>query len=103
MKKSDYSQPFSAQKKAIFANMTDKRLEVFCTLAEQLSFSRTAKLTGISQPAVTKHIANLEKEVGTALFLRLGTSVILTPKGEEFYGTAKKIVELYKTLELVKG
>lgn len=83
--------------------MTDKRLEVFCTLAEQLSFSRTAKLTGISQPAVTKHITILEQEMGSALFLRLGSSVMLTPKGEELYKKAKEILDLYKSLEAIKS
>lgn len=83
--------------------MTDKRLEIFCTMAEQLSFSRTAKLHNISQPAVTKHIAALEQEFGSALFLRLGTSVVITPKGEELYTKSKEILELYKSLDLIKG
>ena len=52
--------------------MTDKRLLVFTILARTLSFSETARQTGISQPAVSKHIAALESEIGAALFVRYG-------------------------------
>ncbi|NLD21797.1 MAG: LysR family transcriptional regulator, partial [Bacteroidales bacterium] len=48
--------------------MTDKRLQVFCAVAETLSFSEAARITGISQPAVSKHIAQIEEEIGSALF-----------------------------------
>ena len=73
--------------------MTDKRLQVFCTLAECLSFSQTAKLTGISQPAVTKHIAALEAEFGCALFVRFGRNVMLTEKGVEEQGSHRELME----------
>ena len=49
--------------------MTDKRLLVFTTLARTLSFGQTARLMGISQPAVSKHIAALEAELGDGMFV----------------------------------
>lgn len=82
--------------------MTDTRLQVFCTVAETLSFSKTAMLLGISQPAVTKHIAILEKEIGSALFLRIGVKVIMTQKGEEFLLIAKEIIALYQSFDSLK-
>ncbi len=82
--------------------MTDKRLQVFCTLAECLSFSQTAKLTGISQPAVTKHIAALEAEFGCALFVRFGRNVMLTEKGVEILPYARKILDAYTVLDGLK-
>ena len=50
--------------------MTDNRLKVFCEAAECLNFSKAAAALGISQPAVSKHIAKLEEELGCALFVR---------------------------------
>ncbi len=41
--------------------MFDFRLEVFYTVAKNLSFSKAAKELFISQPAVTKHIMEIER------------------------------------------
>ena len=83
--------------------MTDKRLLVFSTLAGCLSFSETAHRMGISQPAVTKHIATLEAEIGAALFVRYGRSVTLTEKGRELQRVADKILAGYAEIENIKG
>ena len=79
--------------------MTDKRLLVFTTLADCLNFTQTAQLLGISQPAVTKHIAALETEIGAALFVRYGRSVILTDKGKALLPIARKILGAYAEIE----
>ncbi len=75
------------------------RLKVFKTVAEQLSFTKASKLLFISQPAVTKHINELEKQYGKALFNRHGNSITLTSEGEVFYDYASKIIALYNKLE----
>lgn len=82
--------------------MTDKRLLVFTTLARTLSFGETARLTGISQPAVSKHIAALEDEIGAALFVRYGRSVAITDKGRALQRIAEKILEGYAEIEKIK-
>ena len=82
--------------------MTDKRLLVFTTLARTLSFGQTARLMGISQPAVSKHIAALEAELGAALFVRYGRSVSLTDKGYKLKTLAEKILEGYSEIDLIK-
>ena len=82
--------------------MTDKRLLVFTTLARTLSFGQTARLMGISQPAVSKHIAALEAELGAALFVRYGRSVSLTDKGYKLNALAEKILEGYSEIDLIK-
>ncbi len=82
--------------------MTDKRLLVFTTLASTLSFGQTARLMGISQPAVSKHIAALEAEIGAALFVRYGRSVTLTDKGRELAPVARKILEGYGEIDKLK-
>lgn len=82
--------------------MTDKRLLVFTILARTLSFSETARQTGISQPAVSKHIAALEDEIGAALFVRYGRTVALTEKGLALLQIAEKILDGYAQIENIK-
>ncbi|MDD2595650.1 MAG: LysR family transcriptional regulator [Bacteroidales bacterium] len=82
--------------------MTDTRLQVFCTVAEQLSFSKAAKILGISQPAVTKHISRLEQEIGSALFVRISNTVLLTEIGEAFYKKSYEILKLYQSIDSLK-
>lgn len=82
-----------------FVFMIDKRLQVFCAVAETLSFSEAARITGISQPAVSKHIAQIEEEIGSALFIRVGRSVILTEKGSKLHSIARNILDQYKLID----
>ena len=82
--------------------MTDKRLLVFTTLARTLNFGETAHLLGISQPAVSKNIAVLEAEIGSALFVRYGRSVTLTERGNALLPIALHILEGYSEIEKIK-
>ena len=82
--------------------MTDKRLLVFTILARTLSFSETARQTGISQPAVSKHIAALEAEIGAALFVRYGRSVDLTDKGRALLQISERILAGYSEIDNIK-
>ncbi|MGB3345062.1 MAG: LysR family transcriptional regulator [Aequorivita sp.] len=77
----------------------DFRLKVFKTVAEQLSFTKASKILFISQPAVTKHVNELEKHFGKALFNRHGNSISLTKEGEICLDYASKIIEMYERLE----
>lgn len=77
----------------------DFRLKVFKTVAEQLSFTKASKLLYISQPAVTKHINELEKQFGKALFNRHGNSISLTNEGKVCLEYTDRILSLYETLE----
>ena len=47
-----------------------RRLEVFCTLMEKRSFSKTAGVLSLTQPTVSGHIKSLEQEIGLTLFDR---------------------------------
>lgn len=77
----------------------DFRLKVFKTVAEQLSFTKASKILFISQPAVTKHINELEKQFGKALFNRHGNSISLTKEGKVCLEYTNRILSLYETLE----
>ena len=79
--------------------ITDFRLKVFKTVADRLSFTRAARELFISQPAVTKQIGELEKQLGTNLFLRQGNRISLTPQGEHLLEYANRILNLYGELE----
>lgn len=57
------------------------QLRVFRTVAENLSFTRTAEILFLTQSAVSHQIAKLERELGTPLFHRHGRSVSLTTAG----------------------
>jgi LysR family transcriptional regulator, transcriptional activator of the cysJI operon len=61
--------------------MFDYRLEVFDAVARRLSFTRAAEELCITQPAVTRHIKELERKFRIKLFERKGNSIFLTHAG----------------------
>lgn len=77
--------------------LTDFRLRVFKTVADRCSFTKAAGELLISQPAVTKHISELERQVGVPLFNR-GGGVSLTRQGELMLDYANRILVLYDSL-----
>jgi DNA-binding transcriptional LysR family regulator len=60
----------------------EARLRAFAALARRGSFSSAAEELVISQPAVSKHVAELEAELGTQLVIRGPRRIRLTPAGE---------------------
>jgi DNA-binding transcriptional LysR family regulator len=80
--------------------MLDFRLQVFYTVAKRLNFTRASAELHISQPAVTKHIKELETEYKTTLFDRSGNKkIILTVAGEMLLQYADQLLNLYRELE----
>ena len=75
--------------------LEDFRLKVFVTLSLEKSFTRTAEVLHISQPAVSQNISELEKQLGVKLFDRLRGEVALTPAGELFLLRANEILSKY--------
>lgn len=61
--------------------MLYKQIQCFLEVANCLSFTAAAKNLYMSQQAVTKHVASLEREIGLKLFTRSTRSVSLTPAG----------------------
>lgn len=57
------------------------RLRTFQVLCETLHFGRAAERLGVTQSAVSQQIAALEKDLGAALFERIGRRVYLTAAG----------------------
>lgn len=83
--------------------MSDFRLQVFHAVATQGSFTRAAESLYITQPAVTKHIHELESQWGLALFERKGNTIRLTEAGQVVLQYAEKIFETYRGLEFELG
>ncbi|SDI22693.1 LysR family transcriptional regulator [Chryseobacterium jejuense] len=79
--------------------MFDYRLKVFHTVASRLSFTKASEELHISQPAVTKHIKEIEMQLSTKLFDRKGTSIQLTQSGKILYEYAEKVRNIYRDLE----
>ena len=81
----------------------DYRDEVFLSVAENLSFSKAAEDLFISQPAVTKHIKELEARLNMALFERRGNKVYLTKAGKLTYNYLNRIKQEYREMEFELG
>lgn len=73
--------------------MDIKQLYYFLTLSRQEHMSGTADLLGISQPALSKSIASLERELGVRLFDRRSNSIQLNDCGKEFAVFAQDALE----------
>lgn len=87
--------------------MNFHRLEVFYAVARLGSFSRAAEELYTSQPNVSKHVRQLEAELGTALFHRLGGGIELTDAGRAVYHYAQQVLdltaEMQRTLAELEG
>ena len=64
----------------------EARLRAFAAVARQRSFSRAAEELHVSQPAVSKHVASLEAQLGKQLVVRGRREATLTPAGELLAG-----------------
>jgi len=79
----------------------DFRLKVFLMTAREGSFTRAASRLGISQPAVSQNIAEIEKGFNVKLFERGRGSVSLTPEGHVFLSYAERIDTSYAELQAI--
>lgn len=75
--------------------LEDFKLKVFMAVAENGSFTIAAKALGVTQPAVSQNIAELERNMGAELFTRGRGSVTLTAAGIIFKEYAEKIIYWY--------
>jgi DNA-binding transcriptional LysR family regulator len=74
--------------------MTDRitALRVFARAAQTGSFSRTARELGLSQPSVSRILAGLERELGSALMVRTTRAVTLTAAGAGYLARIEPIL-----------
>lgn len=70
------------------------QLKVFHSVARYLSYSKAGEALALSQPAVSRQVANLERSLDLELFTRRGRQVILTDAGRSLYDFADRIYNL---------
>lgn len=72
--------------------MDFKQIEAFVNVVRYKSFSKAADATFFTQPTISTHIRNLEKELGVKLLDRKSRSVEMTPQGSKFYKYAVEMI-----------
>jgi LysR family transcriptional regulator, regulator of abg operon len=78
------------------------QLQHLVTIAEQGSLRGAARRMNMPQPALTRSVRALERELGGALFVRESTGMVLTPMGKRFHLHASAIVnEARRALDAV--
>jgi DNA-binding transcriptional LysR family regulator len=83
--------------------MADRRIQVFYTVAKQLSFTKAAELLFMTQPAVTFQVKQLEEHFNTRLFERSHGKITLTHAGEVALEYAERILNLTSEMETRLG
>lgn len=81
--------------------MNTQQITSFLVLCETLNYSKAAKLTHISQSVISRHIQQLEEELGFMLFSRTRHSVLLTDAGaimRNHFSSSRK--ELYTAVQM---
>ena len=84
--------------------MTFRHFGIFVAVCETGSMTKAALKLSISQPSVSQAVRELEESYGTALFERLGKSLVVTEAGEICLGYAKQMLKSRDDLaESIRG
>lgn len=86
-------------------------LRYFLTVAKEQNFTKAAEQLNITQPTLSRQLAALEEELGTALFIRGSRSITLTESGILLKRRALEIIDLEEKMldelrvkeELIEG
>lgn len=70
-----------------------RHLRYFIAVAESAHFRRAAQTLGITEPALSRQIKDLERELGVPLFARKGRGTVLSAAGSSLYPDALQIME----------
>lgn len=83
--------------------MTERELLYVKTIADERSISKAAEKLFLSQPSLSKCVQKIEESLGTKLFKRTNTGLVLTFAGERYYKVATQILRLYNDFEIEVG
>ena len=78
--------------------MNIQNFKIFSDLVESESFSRAAKLNGITQSAVSQQLRSMEKHFNILIVDRSQKRFRLTREGEKLHKSAKEVLQIYNTL-----
>ena len=73
--------------------------KIFYSVAINQNITKASEELNISQPAVTKHIKNLEDSLGVILFNRTRKGVVLTPIGQKIFLEIKNALTIFDNVE----
>jgi LysR family nitrogen assimilation transcriptional regulator len=73
--------------------MEFRALRYFVAIAEVGSFSSASRLLHVAQPALSRQIRNLERELGVSLFRRTARGLLLSESGMQLLGDGRQILE----------
>ena len=73
---------------------------IFAIVAKEQNITKASEKLNISQPAVTKHIKNLENQLNETLFIRTN-GMILTSKGKELYEKIEPAINVLEETERI--
>ena len=73
--------------------------KIFVTVAKEQNITKASEKLNLTQPAVTKHMKNLESLLETKLFIRSNHGIKLTKQGMELYEEIKNSVEVLANVE----
>jgi len=84
-----------------------RRVRTFVTIAEQGSVSKAALRLNVSQPGLSRQIAELQKALGVKLFDRVGRRLVLTSEGGQLLGHCRGLLDtadaLSERAQLLRG
>jgi LysR family transcriptional regulator, regulator for metE and metH len=82
------------------ARLEIRHLKLLAAVAEEGSVTRAGKRLHLTQSALSHQLRDAEEKLGTALFLRLGKKMVLTPCGEKLLACAHRVLEELSQTEL---
>ena len=75
--------------------MTFEQAKYFCTIADEKSINKAARLLNVSQPRLSHSMQTMEAELGFQIFYRSSMGSSLTPKGQELYQICRRMLQDY--------
>lgn len=79
--------------------MVDVKLLTLLKVYELGNYTRAAEKLSLTQPAVSQHIKQIERELNTVIFDRTGGKIRPTPEGRLVIQYAERVVSLYENLQ----
>lgn len=80
--------------------MTFEHLLLFRDIVQKRSVSRGAALNGVSQPAASQHLRELEERMGVTLLDRSSRPFILTPAGKLYFQLCRDVLQRHEEFQL---